>query len=125
MNSKDITNNKKEELDLINSKNKLGKLKSDFFIQKFFNYMPKKAILKTIKYNKNIQKRLNINIINYKTFSEIYSSIEIEIIPKKNEYGPFININEEDAKYYHIYFDNKKEKEIKETKLNKKIKFQQ
>ena len=46
---------------------------------------------------------MNININNYKSCSEIHSSIEIEIIPKKNRYGKFINITKKDKKYFHIY----------------------
>ena len=38
--------------------------------------------------------------------------IEIEIIPTKDQYGKFININENDKLYYHIYFNDNKE-EIK------------
>ena len=38
----------------------------------------KKKSLDIIKYNKNIQKRINISIKDYKEYSEIYSSIEIE-----------------------------------------------
>ena len=38
-----------------------------------------------------------------------------------NEYGKFININEEDEKYYHIYFNDNKE-EIKRNKINKEDK---
>ena len=58
-----------------------------------------------------MQNRLNINISDYKEYSENFTSIEIEIIPKKNEYGKFINIlNKKEEIYYHIYFnDNKKE----------------
>ena len=67
-------------------------------------------LLETIRYNKNIQKRINININHYKAYSEEYSSIEFDIIPMKGEYGKFININEEDEKYFHIYFNvNKNE----------------
>ena len=83
--------------------------------------MQKKISLEIIKYNINIQKRLNININNYKNFSELYSSIELEIIPIQNKYGSFININEEDKNYFHIYFNNNK-KEIKKTELNKEDK---
>ena len=57
----------------------------------------------------NIQKRLNININSYKDFSEKFSSIELEITPIQNEYGPFINIKDENKKYFHIYFNNNKE----------------
>ena len=69
------------------------KIKSDFFLQKFFSLIPYIKSLEIIKYNINIQKRLNININNYKDFSERFSSIELEIIPIKYEYGPFIKIN--------------------------------
>ena len=76
MDSKDILDNEKEELNKINSKNKLKKLKSDYFLQKVFNIITKKISLEIIKYNKYIQKRLNININKYKEYSELYSSIE-------------------------------------------------
>ena len=103
---------------LIASKNQLRKLKSDYFIQKFFGYMPKRKSLETIRYNKSIQKRINININHYKAYSEEYSSIELDIIPMKGEYGKFISINEEDKKYLHIYFNDNKKKEIERTYLD-------
>ena len=120
MNSKDIINTEKEieKLNLIKSKNKFIYLKSDYFMQKLFDNIQKRRSLKIIKCNMNIQKRLNININNYKDFSEKFSSIELEIIPIQNKYGPFIKIKEEDKKYFHIYFNDNKE-EIKKTKLNK------
>ena len=37
----------------------------------------------------------------------------------KDEYGKFINIKEEDKEYYHIYFNNNKKEEIKNTYLEK------
>ena len=123
MDSKDIINNEKniEKLNLVKSKNKFINIKSDYFIQKLFANMQKRISLKIIKCNINIQKRLNININNYKDFSEKFSSIELEIIPIKNEYGPFIKIKEENKKYFHIYFNNNEE-EIKKTELNKEDK---
>ena len=36
----------------------------------------------------------------------------------KGKYGKFININEEDKQYFHIYFNDNKEKEIENTSLN-------
>ena len=71
-----------------------------------------------IKYNKNIKNRINININDYKEYSENYSSIEIEIEPVKSKYGKFINIKKEEEIYYHIYFNNNKE-EIKRNYINK------
>ena len=123
MDSRDIRNTEKEfeKLNQIKSKNKLINIKSDYFIQLLFNNIPKKVSLKIIKNNINIQKRLNINIKNYKDFCEKFSSIELEIVPIKNEYGAFINIKEENKKYFHIYFNGNKE-EIKKKELNKEDK---
>ena len=94
MDSKDIINNEKkiEKLNIIKSKNKLINIKSDYFIRKLFANMQKRKSLKIIKCNFNIQKRLNINIQNYKDFSEKFSSIELEIIPSQTKYGRFIEI---------------------------------
>ena len=108
MEFKDIINT--ENTKKIKSKNKFINLKSDYFIQKLFDNIQKKISLKIIKCNIYIQKRLNININNYKDFSEKFSSIELEIIPIQNKYGPFINIKEKDKKYFHIYFNDKKKK---------------
>ena len=120
MDSKDSSNIKKEveKLNIIKSENKFIKIKSDFFIQKLFDNMQKKVSLEIVKININIQKRLNININNYKEYFEKFTPIELEIIPAQDEYGAFIKIKEEDKNYFHIYFNNNK-KEIHKTKLNK------
>ena len=117
MNSYDCSNNLKEESKENKLKNKFDNLKSDYFLEKVFKIMNKKKSLEIIKYNKKIQNRLKINVNSYKEYLEIYSSIELEIIPVLNEYGKFINIEkEEDRKYYHIYF-NYDEEEAKRTEL--------
>ena len=111
--------NEKDQSKLIISNNQLKKIKSNCILKIFFGYLFKRKSLEIIKYNKNIQKRINVDINNYKEYSEKYSSIEIEIIPKKNKYRRFINLDEEDKKYYHIYFNDNKKEEIKRTILNK------
>ena len=60
MESKDISSKIKEQeqSQLINSNDKFKNLKSDFFIQKLFDYLHKRKSLEIIKYNKSIQKRL-------------------------------------------------------------------
>ena len=98
MESKDTTSKVDEQgqSKLIDSNNKLRNLKSDYFIQKFFEYMPERKSLEIIRYNKSIQKRINININHYKVYSEKYSSIKLEIIPIMPMNGKcysFININ--------------------------------
>ena len=123
MDPKDTINTGKEieKSNLINSKNKFINFKSNYILKRLFGIMQTRLSLKIIKCNINIQKRLNININNYKDFSEKFSSIELEIIPIQNKYGRFINIKEEDKKYFHIYFNDNKE-EIKQAKLNKEDK---
>ena len=100
------------------SKDLFEKTKSNFFLQKLFGFLTKKKLLDLIKYNKNIQKRINININDYKEFSETYSSIEIEIKPGTNWRYLFIQNKEEDKEYYHIFFNNNKE-EMKRNFLQK------
>ena len=80
------------------------KIKSDYFLQKLYDNMTKKKKLEIVKYNKRIQNRINLNVKNYKEYSETFTPIEIEIIPTKGKYVKFININEEDKLYYHIIF---------------------
>ena len=93
-------------------------LKTDYFLKLIFNNLERKRIINITKYNKNIMKRINININDYKEYSEKYSSIEIEIKPVNNKYGEFIDCNKDYEKYYHIYFNNTKE-EIKRNCINK------
>ena len=87
------------------SKYLFGYLKNDYFLQKVFNHLEQKKLLNIIKYNKTIQNILDININNYKKYSEIYSPIEIEIIPVKDKYGAFINMFTGFESFYHIYFN--------------------
>ena len=96
----------------------IDNIKSRYILSKIIDNMTKKKKFEIVKYNKKIQNRLNLDANDYKEYCEI----EIEIIPKKGEYGNFINIDENDELYYHIYFNNNK-KEIKNKyKINKKDK---
>ena len=70
-----------------------------------------------MKYNKKLQNRLNLSFSDYKDYSQLYSSIEIELMDVYNRYSRFINIPNKNKEYYHIYFDNSNE-EIKRTYLN-------
>ena len=98
-----------------------GNLKSDYFLKKLYDYLKRKKFLEIVKYNKNIQQRVNIDINTYKEYIEKYSSIEIEIIPNDNRSSRFINIDfdKEDGLYYHISFNDNKEKEIRKNCLKK------
>ena len=121
MEPKDTTSKVEEQgqSKLIASNNQLRNLKSHYILKIIFGYMPKRKSLETIRYNKSIQKRINININHYKAYSETKTSIELDVIPMMGEYGKYININEEDKKYFHIYFNDNKKKEIENTSLYK------
>ena len=124
MESKDNINNTKVQFKSKDSNNKFRDLKSDYFIQILFHIISKNKSLELIKYNKYIQKRIRINFNDYKSYSETYSTIEIEIIiPMKNKNDKFINIKKEDRKYYHIFFNSIKKEEIKRMNLNINNKF--
>ena len=97
-------------------------LKSDYFLQKLYDNMTKKKKLEIVKYNKKIQNRINLSVKDYKEYSETFTPIEIEIIPKKGEYGRFINIDENDKLYYHIYFNDNKEEIKNKNKIDEQDK---
>ena len=99
----------------------LSKIKSDYFLRKLFDNLLKKKTLDIIKYNNNLKYRIKININNYKEYSEIYSPIELEIKPIDDGYGNFINVYEENEKYFHFYFNNNP-KERKRNYLKRKWK---
>ena len=102
MNSSCKLSKEKSQSNNIESKDIFKNLKNDYFLQKLFNNLLKKKFLDIIKYNKNIKERINISIKDYKEYSEIYSSIEIEIKPIINNYGKFIDMKEKIRKYYHV-----------------------
>lgn len=105
-------------MELNSLKNKLNNLKSNYFLEKLFAIPQKKTSLEIIKYNKKIQQKLKLNISDYKKCCEEFSSIEIELVIAKDIYGQFIHIkNKDDEKYFHIYFNNNSNEEIKRTYL--------
>ena len=107
MNARNISKNEQ--------KNEFEKLRSDFIFKKIIMFMKKNKSLVILKYNKKLQKRLNISINDYR-------EVEIEL-KLDGKYGQFINIPKKDKEYYHIYFDNSNE-EIKRNYLeeNEKVK---
>ena len=90
----------------------LKKIKSKYIVMRIFENLKQIKLLYIIHYNKKYQKLMNIKLKDYKNE---FLNIEIEIIPKENLYGQFINHNN---KGLHIYFNDNKE-EIKRRKLFK------
>ena len=115
-----------EKVNNIKLKDYFSNVRSDYILRIFFNCIAKKKTLRIVKFNKNIQKRLDISINDYKEYSQIHSSIEIEIKCDDGKYGKFINIKNEERKYFHIYFTyyNNSKEEINRNilKMNEKVK---
>ena len=86
-----------------NISNILKNIKSNYILSKIYNNIKRRKYLEIVKYNKKIQNRLNLSIKDYKEYSEIYTQIEIEIIPCEEGYGKFINIKENEELYIIIY----------------------
>ena len=105
----------------IKSKGDILNIKSKYILQIIFNYIQTKKELLIIKLNKKIKDKLDININHYEIYSGENSSIEFEIKPLQIKSEKIINIlNEKEAKYYHIYFnDNNNNIEIKKNILKK------
>jgi len=94
----------------------LLRIKSILIINKILWNLLKIRKLNLLKYNKNIKKRVKININDYE---EELSQIEITIIFSGTKHGQFINFDETTEKYFHIYIDNK---ELKKKEVDNKIK---
>ena len=47
-------------------------IKSSFFIKIIFSFQVNKTKLKLVKYNKSLQNKIDISLINYKIFSQRY-----------------------------------------------------
>ena len=116
MEHKDTLNNLKKQRNIVNQSNLLRKLKNPM-LKKFFDLISIRKLFESIKYNKTLQKKMNLNIDYYKDYLQEFSSIELEIEPNEKKYTSFINIKKEDKKYFHIYFNDNKE-EIERTALN-------
>ena len=50
----------------------LKNIKSTFILRRCFSVLDESRKLKLLKYNRNLQKKININIINYKFYSGRY-----------------------------------------------------
>ena len=98
--------------------NIFNNIRSHYILQIVFDHLETDKTFNIVKYNNHLKKRLDININDYKEYSENYSSIEIELKPFKYVYATFINYKIKDEKYYHIYFNNNEE-EIKRKYINK------
>ena len=83
-----------------------------------FSNPRKRRLLNIVKYNKKIQNLLNLDVKDY----EEYCKIEIEIIPCNNKYGRYINIEENQKFFYHIYFNDNEEEIKNKYEINKKDK---
>ena len=67
-------------------KGRIENIKSKYIVQKIFNNIRKDKAIKIVRYNKNIQNKININIDDSeKYWIEKYKPIVIEIIPVKNK----------------------------------------
>ena len=112
------SNNKKSKIRQSNRNINIKCIRSNYILKQIFEHLSEKCSLELIKYNKYIQKILDINIDKYKLFSQLYSTIEIEIKVIERKKGNFIYIEEEkDKPYFHIYF-NDNLKEIKKRLSN-------
>ena len=96
----------------------LETIKSSFFIKIIFSHIIEVNKLKIAKYNKVLQDRININLINYKLFSERY--IIVDTNGKVKEYN---SINKE-LVFEGEYLNGKKNGKGKEYYFGGNLKFE-
>ena len=101
----------KEKNNNFHSNDIIKKIRSKYIQIKLFDNLEEKTLLNIVHYNKKYQKFMHKKIKDYK---DEYSKIKIEIIPKENSFGEFINFKSK----YKIYFNDNKE-EIKRDFITK------
>lgn len=101
-------------------KNLLKKIKAAPVLRIIFLNLRENHLLEIIKYNKNLQKKDDKNL---KDFKRIYFEIEIHLSFSKNIFGKFINTIEDKKSIFHIY-SNDSMKEIKTNKITKEDKIE-
>ena len=84
----------------------LSKIRSKYIIMKILDNLQHDILLRIINYNKKLQKIMSIKRNDYE---KEFLKIEIQLYPKENNKGNFINIK--NNKYCHIYFNNKASEE--------------
>ena len=90
-------------------------IRNKYLLKNILDYVERKQCLSLIKYNKALQKKLDISIKDYKE----YNQIEIEVIPTiENTYGEYlkcIKFPEDNKSYYHIYLYDQNNKIIEDN----------
>ena len=87
----------------------LKDIKSFYFILKLFLHLDEKQKLKVVKFNKSLQKQIDISILNYKYFSERY------IIYESKGTGKEYYIYNDELIYEGEYLNGKKMEKEKNT----------
>ena len=101
-------------VEIIKKNNMLNKIRSKYVTIRILENLNQYRLLSVMHYNKKYQKLMNKNLTFYK---KEFSKIEIEIIPKENTYGNFINITKKSKrKNIHIFF-NDGEKELENESI--------
>ena len=96
----------------------LENIKSSYFSSIIFSHLDEAIKLKIIKYNKNIQRILDINIINYKVFTGKY------IIYESKEKGKEYNSYNDELLYEGAYLNGERNGKGKEYNYHSDIKFE-
>ena len=96
----------------------LKNIKSSYFIKLIYTFVDEEQKLKLVKYNKSIQKNLNISIINYKFFSGRY------IIYESNGFGKEYNGYDDTLIFEGEYLNGQRHGKGEEYFLHGKIKFE-
>ena len=95
----------------------LDNVKSSFVLNEIITYINEKRKLELVKYNRTLQNKLNINIINYRLLGKKYK------IEEKNGKGKEYNINDE-LLFEGEYLNGKRNGKGKEYYNNNHLKFE-
>ena len=100
-----------DSINLSNNQNELKKVKSHYILKRIFDNIQNKRVLYIIKYNKYIQKKLNLSILHYMHFQAKF------IVYDSNKIGKEYN-DDDDLIFEGEYLNDKRNGNGKEDDTN-------
>ena len=113
-----IGNYNKDKTNSINNLILLDGVKSNYILTKLTQNLSRKTLLNMIRYNKQLQRKLNIELKDYEAY--LQTEIELNFVQSYSNLEPINFINYVgDKNYYHIFYNDSEQEGKKEENIRK------
>ena len=98
----------------------MDNIKSKYILEFFLSHINEKKKLNSVKYNKNLQSKLNLNLLHYKIFSGNFTTI----FDNNNKIGKIFDEYKDKLIFEGEFSNGKKNGKGKEYDNNERLKFE-